>query len=83
MPEEPVRQAKLGEIVHYKLTEDERADILSTGLANDQIVLPAIVVGVFNPNCVNIKVIFDGNPNDQWKTSVLQGTVGGTWSFVP
>lgn len=70
----------IGRIVHYYPHPHEFE-------GNDSSTLPAVIVRVWGPDCVNLKVLTDG-PVDVWKTSVCrlpEGAEGssGFWSFPP
>lgn len=67
----------IGRIVHFECdasTADlmmRRPDRGNTVQAGD--LLPAVIVKVWTPNSVNLKVFADG-PHDEWVTSVSLGT---------
>lgn len=71
----------LGRIVHYVPTAEERGQLNASG--NNSEVLPAIIVGVWTPETVNLKVFTDGNGPDIWATSVVYGEGERTWSWPP
>ena len=66
----------IGRIVIFNMP-----DYLKNGVnGNKSDKLPAIIVGVHGPGCVNLKVITDGQ-NDLWVTSVLQGDSPNYWNW--
>lgn len=72
---------QLGDIVLYNTTDEDKE--LMKGNGNIANILPAIVVGVWSADCVNLKVIHDGLLPDMWKTSVMRDDVNnvGCWQF--
>jgi hypothetical protein len=66
----------IGRIVHLKLTEQQKNSING----NKAEVLPAVIVAVWGPTCVNLKVMTDG-VNDLWVTSAQQGENEGQWNW--
>lgn len=74
----------IGRIVHYKTNAVDKSKMEAArklnGGCNDSEVLPAIVVAVWSENCINLRVIADGNL-DLWKTSVPKGDQPGQWSW--
>ena len=76
-------KVKLGLIVNYKTTEqDQKSMSEHSRVCNVQEELPAVVVKVWGPECVNLKVFHDGQ-GDTWVTSSLQGDTPGSWNFLP
>lgn len=65
----------LGKIVHFQLNEDKREK-----LNNYQPTAPAIITAVWSDDCVNLKVLLDGETN-LWVTSAMQGTEENQWSW--
>jgi hypothetical protein len=43
--------------------------------------LPAIITKVHSDTCVNLRVFYDSNRNDAWRSSVTQGTAQGCWDW--
>jgi hypothetical protein len=43
--------------------------------------LPAIIVAVWGPDTVNLKVFVDGGIGDLWVTSAHYGNTEGEWSW--
>ena len=74
-PKEP-RVPRIGDIVMY-VVSDFDDDVIRHNHAEE---LPAIVVAVWEDNCVNLKVFTDG-PVDAWATSVEAGDLPGQWYF--
>lgn len=79
--------SKLGKVVLYNLDkEDERkiiamrANGLMLNLPDGQ--LPAIVVGDFGGDTVNLNVFHDGYCQPMWKTSVKEGTGPAQWQEI-
>lgn len=77
---------KVGDIVHYNTTEQERKDMTNCPphLNNEAKTLPAVVVAVWGKDensSVNLKVFMDGNSEDLWKTSVPRGDGEMNWNF--
>jgi hypothetical protein len=70
----------LGRIVIYHTTEQDREEMRLNPECNVQKDLPAIIVGIWSDECVNLKVIYDGDIN-VWKTSVTEGTGEYNWSW--
>ena len=63
----------IGRIVHYFPTQAEQEALRLIG-NNAASVMPAVVVAVWSPSTVNLKVIVDGKNPDLWKTSVSKCT---------
>ena len=79
-----IMKPTIGRIVLYKtevsdMFKMEAAKQINGG-CNRAKVLPAVVVAVWSDNCVNLRVIADGNL-DLWKTSVVQGDQPGQWNW--
>jgi hypothetical protein len=70
---------ELGDLVFYRPLPAEKGEAPAI-LSNQPDVLPAVVVAVWTPDCVNLKVFTDG-PTDVWKTSILQGDHPGMWQW--
>lgn len=74
----------VGRIVMYNTTEQDRAKMKALSClgkgCNEQKQLPAIIVAVWGPECVNLKVMLDGH-GDLWKTSAGMGDHEGGWSW--
>lgn len=75
-----MNKPKLGMVVLYKTTEAQR-EAMRNVQDNVQDVLPAIIVSVWSEDCVNLKVMIDGNSTDIWVTSSLKGEMEGNWQF--
>jgi hypothetical protein len=43
--------------------------------------LPAIITKVHSDTCVNLRVFYDSNRNDAWRSSITQGTAQGCWDW--
>lgn len=69
----------IGRIVHYRPTPERNKALVEMGY-NSQDLYPAIIVAVWGPECVNLKVILDG-PGDMWITSANKGDEPGMWSW--
>jgi hypothetical protein len=69
----------VGDIVIYHTNKEDK-QLMRNAQANIQDHLPAIVVAVWSPTCLNLRVIGDGN-YFAWKTSIANGTTESTWSF--
>lgn len=50
--------------------------------SNGSTVLPAVIVRVWSPDCVNLKVLNDGE-KDFWVTSVMKGSSPRNWDWMP
>lgn len=75
-------KVKLGMIVNYKTTEQDQKKMSEhSSVCNVQAELPAVVVKVWGPECVNLKVFHDG-VGETWATSSLQGDAPGNWDFI-
>jgi hypothetical protein len=72
---------RLGQIVNYTPTLQQRNEMKERH-CNQPEELPAVVVAVFTPEMVNLKVLLDG-PGDIWATSSPQGKLEGQWDFYP
>jgi len=70
---------KIGDVVVYKPTPEEKTFMRETYNCNVAEELPAFVVAVWSQDCVNLKVMYDGAVDDLWKTSVPQGWGDGQW----
>lgn len=64
-----MKKPTIGRIVNYHTTVKDKKLM---ELSNDNVVdiLPAVIVNVWSDECLNLKVITDGNSRDLWKTSV-------------
>lgn len=80
-----MKKPKIGDIVIYNPTLAEKEQMQKdsdAGLGmNVQDRLPAVVVAVWGSECVNLKVITDGN-KDLWVTSALRGEVPRGWEEI-
>lgn len=76
-----VQKPTIGRIVIYNTTKDDRSQLGPFNNSNVSDKLPAIVVAVWDNECVNLKVIVDGSIPDIWKTSVCQGKKEGDWDW--
>jgi len=70
----------IGRIVIYKTTEEDRENMKNNPESNIQEELPAVVVAVWGPDMVNLKVITDGN-EDLWVCSSERGSDERMWMF--
>lgn len=70
----------LGRIVLYKPTAAQIVKMANAPNCNTSELLPAIVVAVWSPTTVNLKVHLDGE-GDLWATSAQQGTLEGQWMW--
>lgn len=74
----------IGRVVIYTTTDADKAKMQEAntlnGGCNIQDQLPAIIVAVWGEECVNLKVITDGNL-ELWVTSSMQGDGPGGWSW--
>lgn len=70
----------IGRIVCYHTTKEDRERMDRRDECNVQEELPAMIVAVWNGNCVNLKVMLDG-VGDLWITSSLQGDNEGEWNW--
>lgn len=64
----------IGRIVIYKPAISEKPQ---SNMAEE---LPAVIVRVWSEDCVNLKIINDGE-NDIWKTSVIKGDGEYQWHW--
>jgi len=71
---------KIGDVVMYKTTSEERKKMESMPNCNVQMMLPAIVVAVWGQECVNLNVICDGEMM-LWKTSSPKGDGEMCWNW--
>ena len=65
----------IGRIVIYHCDKDEKEN-----MNNQQETAPAIITAVWGDECVNLKVILDGE-NNLWKTSAPLGNSETQWSW--
>jgi hypothetical protein len=73
----------IGRVVIYTTTDADKAKMEAASKVsgcNVQDKLPAIIVAVWSPECVNLKVITDGNL-DLWVTSSLKGDQPYNWDY--
>lgn len=78
----------VGRIIHYVVTEADRAHvdalraegIVHLNPLSTQQHLPAIVIVPWSEETVNAQVLLDG-ATVLWKTSIKHGTVPGTWHW--
>lgn len=78
------RMPKVGETVQYYPIQDDVKSMQMHKNCNEAHVLPAIVTAVWSEDCVNLKVIFDGEKPDMWVTSSTKATNdenGGQWNY--
>ena len=71
---------KIGDVVMYKTTSEERKKMESMPNCNVQMMLPAIVVAVWGQECVNLNVICDGEMM-LLKTSSPKGDGEMCWNW--
>jgi hypothetical protein len=74
----------IGRIVRYKTTAEQRSAMEKASPCNIVSELPAIIVAVWSPNLVNLKVFLDGLVDGKdclWVTSAHQGEAEGQWDF--
>lgn len=76
----------IGRIVHYKVAEsDGFAKWYEDGLLDRRIdageLLPAIIVHDWGKGCVNLQVFVDGPAGTKYRTSVVEGSEPGDWSW--
>ena len=77
----------IGRIVIYNTTKSQQRAIEAAnrfnGLLNCNVQkqLPAMIVAVWGPECVNLKVTNDGNVADLWVTSATCGNQPGQWEW--
>ena len=77
--QKPYNMPKIGQIVVYKPTQEDKNYMSNPNtICNSQDLLPAMIVRIWNENCVNLKVFIDG-VQDLWKTSVMLGDGEGSW----
>ncbi len=60
----------VGRIVLYNPSTNENTALAQLG-NNSSGQMPAIITSVWSDECVNLKVMIDGNHPDLWRTSVL------------
>ena len=65
----------IGRMVVYHCDKDEKEK-----MNNNQETAPAIITAVWGDECVNLKVILDGE-NNLWKTSAPLGELETQWSW--
>lgn len=74
----------IGRVVIYNTTDADKAKMEAAskinGGCNVQDKLPAIIVAVWGDECVNLKVVTDGNL-DLWVTSSLKGDQPMNWNW--
>jgi len=76
------QKPSIGRIVTYTCTEYDTAEqAKQSGVCNMQLKLPAIIVAVWDDQCVNLKVIQDGSVPDLWVTSAVKGDEQGNWNW--
>lgn len=75
-----MNKPSIGRIVHYKPTEAQIKEMNDHPNCNTAKVLPAIIVAVWDEQCVNLKVICDGEIN-LWVTSSKQGDGEYEWNW--
>lgn len=78
-----MRQPKVGEIVLFRCDASSFKAENNTGN-----IAPAIVVRVWSPTCVNLKVMLDGSNPDLWMRSSVMLEEGdapteyGSWRYA-
>lgn len=74
----------IGRVVIYNTTSADKAKMEAAntlnGSCNTQDKLPAIITAVWSDECVNLKVITDGNL-DLWVTSANKGDEPMNWNW--
>lgn len=70
----------IGRVVNYHTTDAQRIRMKHNNNCNVSELLPAIIVAVWGPYIVNLKVLLDGE-GDLWATSVQEGTGEGQWEW--
>lgn len=74
----------IGRVVIYNTTDTDKAKMKAAsainGGCNVQDKLPAIIVAVWSEECVNLKVITDGNL-ELWVTSSMKGSAPRNWEW--
>lgn len=74
----------IGRVVIYNTTDTDKAKMKAAstinGGCNVQDKLPAIIVAVWSEECVNLKVITDGNL-ELWVTSSMKGSAPMNWEW--
>jgi len=73
-------KATIGRIVIYNTSVVDREKMSIANYCNVQDKLPAIIVAVWSDECVNLKVITDGNM-DLWVTSAIKGDNEMNWDW--
>ena len=74
----------IGRIVLYRPTlEDKHAwgGTYSDVHRDTPVASPAIIVAVWSPTCVNLRVFVDDATNPPWVTSSVRGDEPGQWNF--
>lgn len=71
----------IGRIVNYYTTESQRTKMRNSPNCNVSERLPAMIVAVWTPTTVNLKVHLDGE-GDLWVTSVVEGILEGQWGWI-
>lgn len=70
-------KAVIGLIVLYRPDQRDIDDQMCFG---DTELLPAIIVRVWNDDCVNLQIFADSDAGPFWKTSVVKGDLPGNWT---
>jgi len=70
----------IGRIVLYHTTEKQRTDMKNSQNCNEALLLPAMVVAVWSPTTINLKVEKDGE-GCLWVTSAMEGVEEGQWEW--
>lgn len=73
-------KATIGSVVIYNTTKDQRKKMEESSVDNEQFKLPAIIVAVWGDECVNLKVLADGE-TDLWVTSSVKGDNEMEWNW--
>ena len=69
----------VGRIVLYRPNSDDKSSWGGNTHAGD--LVPAIIVAVFSPICVNLRVFGDAQICTPWVTSSVRGDEPGQWNF--
>jgi len=76
-----MEKVAIGRTVIYKANDEDLAYMENpNNIANKQEELPAVIVAVWGDECVNLKVLLDGE-GTLWKTSAMKGENKGEWHF--
>lgn len=72
-------RAAMGRIVIYHHFVADREHSLTNGATD----CPAMIVRVWDNEGVNLRLLVDGMLGNTWRTSVLEGTEPGQYSWPP